>query len=1142
MPAVLSDPAPVPDTPVQRSQSAYHQYQHNSGYYSLSGSDDEHEAPTILERMPYRRPASYVTQPTQIIDKPAQKAQSSQRPSPVVQVPASSPLQSPAPKMTQKSNILRPGGLLANALAPLGTTFRAPLLAQKVPLKAPIIDLSDDEPKYRGEASSDDDEISITKVVDIVPTAFAKGGHTYPGGDGVTDGANPTSSKRSANTMGSALDTSSRVFKKSRQSAPLRAQPVEEDLQLDSIPDFNLRSKIQRIIDVFPSTTVRVCQTALNACKGNTEDAMAAISDKQSARIPYNNTEHASTQSNPGSPVRRRVMAPSQSIHDKWGAKALVHEKTLTKSPQNFVNTKAPVKRRKLVQGRKPQSSPTDESLKAPSPPIDGSDEDVDSDRTSEAKQDSRTELRLLQFFNTCSKKDLQDFANTDDQTAQLILSSRPFDDIQAVKSIKDVSTTKAVNSDGKERIRRAVGDKIVEICLETWTGFEAIDALVTQCEELGKPVAEGLEAWGVDIFGVPKASNLDMVPLELRPKKENLGTQTETNESEGVPSGSALASEAEHYSEDAQVTRQHRLSGDLRAPVAQPALMARDFVLKDYQIVGLNWLALLFQRNLSCILADEMGLGKTCQVIAFLAYLQETSVKGPHLVVVPGSTLENWLREFSVFCPGLIVEPYYGSDAARAPIRTEIMSNREAINVVITTYDVAVQSKDKRFLRKDLKPVVCVYDEAHVLRNSETQKYQALAAIPAQFRILLTGTPLQNNLRELASLLAFIMPSLFETHKDDLQTIFKYKAKTTNSTHAALLSRQRITRAKAMLKPFILRRKKYQVLKDLPKKINRVQYCELHQSQSDLYNAEVEHARHIVEHRAAGDIADEVTTNVLMQLRKASIHPLLFRRIFDDQKISAISKDLVNNKKWRPKIKRWRNLKADELCDEFSYLSDFELHTLCEENLELLSKYNLEEDEWMDSGKVGQLVELLLAYKANGDRVLVFSQFVIVLDILEAVMETLRMQYSRLDGSTKVNERQDLIDQFDSDTSITVFLLSTGAGGAGINLAAANKVVIFDASFNPQQDVQAENRAHRLGQKRDVEVIRLVTRGTVEEDILSLGEAKLSLDRRVAGDEGLEDDEEKVEAQVKKLLDEAMWKRIQGEPPTLAQDSVGCA
>ncbi len=334
------------------------------------------------------------------------------------------------------------------------------------------------------------------------------------------------------------------------------------------------------------------------------------------------------------------------------------------------------------------------------------------------------------------------------------------------------------------------------------------------------------------------------------------------------------------------------------------------------------------------------------------------------------------------------------------------------------------------------------------------------------------------------------------------------------------------------MLKPFILRRKKYQVLKDLPKKINRVQYCELHPSQSDLYTAEVEQARRIAENRTAGDIADEDTTNVLMKLRKAALHPLLFRRIFDDEKILGMSHDLVKDKKWRPKLKRWRNLKPDELCGELSWLSDFELHTLCEENLDTLTKYNLENDEWMDSGKVTQLAELLRACKANGDRVLVFSQFVIVLNILEAVMETLKMQYSRLDGSTKIDERQDMIDQFERDTDITVFLLSTGAGGAGINLVAANKVVIFDASFNPQQDVQAENRAHRLGQKRDVEVIRLVTGGTVEEDILSLGEAKLSLDRRVAGDEELEGEEDKVAAEVKKLVDEAMWRRVRGDQP----------
>ncbi len=194
------------------------------------------------------------------------------------------------------------------------------------------------------------------------------------------------------------------------------------------------------------------------------------------------------------------------------------------------------------------------------------------------------------------------------------------------------------------------------------------------------------------------------------------------------------------------------------------------------------------------------------------------------------------------------------------------------------------------------------------------------------------------------------------------------------------------------------------------------------------------------------------------------------------------------------------------------------------------MTPFSLQNDEWMDSGKVTKLTSLLRAYKEKGDRVLVFSQFTMVMDILEAVMETEEMSFFRLDGSTNMNERQPMIDQFTADPEITVFLLSTKAGGAGINLAAANKIVIFDSSFNPQEDIQAENRAHRVGQKREVEVVRLVTRNSIEEKIHALGETKLALDDRVAGVVADEGDDQKAKKQGAKIVEEMMIGEIKKE------------
>ena len=403
---------------------------------------------------------------------------------------------------------------------------------------------------------------------------------------------------------------------------------------------------------------------------------------------------------------------------------------------------------------------------------------------------------------------------------------------------------------------------------------------------------------------------------------------------------------------------------------------------------------------------------------------------------------------------------------------------------------------------------------------------------IPAVFRLLLTGTPLQNNLRELASLLGFILPSVFKQHAEDLEFVFNHKAKTMDETHAALLSAQRISRARSMMTPFVLRRKKHQVLKHLPAKLRRVEYCELTTSQLEIYKGREAQARRILADREAGKKTGSETTYIMTDLRKASIHPLLFRRIYDDGIISKMSKECLKEDEFSAS-------NVDLVYEDMSVMTDFELHTFCERYPKTMSTHALKKSEWMDSGKVAKLSELLLAFKAAGDRILVFSQFVMVMNVLEAVMETLKMSFFRLDGSTKIEERQDMIDQFYDDESITVFLLSTKAGGAGINLACANKVVIFDSSFNPQDDIQAENRAHRVGQKREVEVIRLVTRGTIEESIHALGETKLALDARVAGDAAAaaavadDNDGGKAEKAGAKKVEEMMMKRIRAEEGT---------
>lgn len=451
---------------------------------------------------------------------------------------------------------------------------------------------------------------------------------------------------------------------------------------------------------------------------------------------------------------------------------------------------------------------------------------------------------------------------------------------------------------------------------------------------------------------------------------------------------------------------------------------------------------------------------------MAFFAHLLTTGEKGPHLVVVPASTLENWLREFKNFCPGLSVEPYYGSQKERFEVRDTLKRN-PGFNVLVTTYNLATGDVyDRKFL-KEQKFNVCVYDEGHMLKNSSSSRYSGLMQLPAKFRLLLTGTPLQNNLQELASLLAFILPNVFKDKKEDLATIFKHKAKTSDDaeTNSALLSVTRIQKAKAMMTPFVLRRKKQQVLgKHLPEKTTRVEYCELNGIQRGLYDAEIAAAKEAIEARAVGKKPTKASSNLLMQLRKAAIHPFLFRRHFTDATIKKMSKAIM-------KEDAYKNNDATYIEEDMAVMNDFELNRLCLTFPNTLGKFAFKKEEWMNAGKIDALKRLILEYKGNGDRVLVFSQFTQVMDILESVMSTLDITFLRLDGSTKVEDRQDMIDQFYEEEDITVFLLSTKAGGFGINLACANKVVIFDSSFNPHDDRQAADRAHRVGQKRPVEV-----------------------------------------------------------------------
>ncbi|CAI4950540.1 AVN_HP_G0095960.mRNA.1.CDS.1 [Saccharomyces cerevisiae] len=559
-----------------------------------------------------------------------------------------------------------------------------------------------------------------------------------------------------------------------------------------------------------------------------------------------------------------------------------------------------------------------------------------------------------------------------------------------------------------------------------------------------------------------------------------------------------------------------------------KPRLLSPEISLKDYQQTGINWLNLLYQNKMSCILADDMGLGKTCQVISFFAYLKQINEPGPHLVVVPSSTLENWLREFQKFAPALKIEPYYGSLQEREELRDILERNAGKYDVIVTTYNLAAGNKyDVSFLKNRNFNVV-VYDEGHMLKNSTSERFAKLMKIRANFRLLLTGTPLQNNLKELMSLLEFIMPNLFISKKESFDAIFKQRAKTTddNKNHNPLLAQEAITRAKTMMKPFILRRRKDQVLKHLPPKHTHIQYCELNAIQKKIYDKEIqivlEHKRMIKDGELPKDAKEKSklqsssSKNLIMALRKASLHPLLFRNIYNDKIITKMSDAILDEPAYA------ENGNKEYIKEDMSYMTDFELHKLCCNFPNTLSKYQLHNDEWMQSGKIDALKKLLKTIIVDKqEKVLIFSLFTQVLDILEMVLSTLDYKFLRLDGSTQVNDRQLLIDKFYEDKDIPIFILSTKAGGFGINLVCANNVIIFDQSFNPHDDRQAADRAHRVGQTKEVNITTLITKDSIEEKIHQLAKNKLALDSYISEDKKSQD---VLESKVSDMLEDIIY------------------
>lgn len=722
----------------------------NSGYNSGIDSGDE-----LFDGL-HATPKKHLTQPTQILgSSPLRKAAE-------LQVPASSPFQSfngtvpqyiaespsrPSPdahyppsygaslsqslryqdaqvsnRQYQPSQAPRPSHL-ASSMAPTGTQFRTPHGVVRAPAPRqkpkPIVFKDDDGPRYRGTDSDDDNRIGV----DIKPSSFSKTrvhdgdrakmptGSVTNAGQRLPPAQNPSDYIRSfsnnsfdpASTVSGYQNnaqlarrpdsmtmgyTQQRPLNMPRpvhtgyaglQNFPSRAQPVQVDISPEDEPDENLRRKMLRCKGILPHKTYAEIRSAAVKMHLNDDDTLAFLT-----RDELVETEHL-----------QEALAPGPSMNATRGNNASIRERLMKPQKKNQVlmsgkpaeNVSLPddqaestkPARRRLQQGRKRRDSTPIESPVKPIIHL-----TIDSDEEAEADDDAGTPLsspepvtvptgfqgRVLNFLNTCNAMELSDLVSINIAQAEGFVSVQPY------ASLAQAEEYAAETKSGKKSTRAPIGEKIVENAQHMMESFEAVDYLVDECNRFAKPLTKEMNDWGFDVFGASKTGELAMTSLEDDSK------------------------------DDIQARQKERP----KTFIEQPSMMNSEITLKDYQVVGLNWLNLIWRQKLSCILADDMGLGKTCQVIAFLSHLVETGVKGPHLVVVPSSVLENWVREMERFSPGMVYEIYHGSQPERAVIAESILGKiqegNNEINVVFVTYDNSRRPDDNKFLRH-LKPTV---------------------------------------------------------------------------------------------------------------------------------------------------------------------------------------------------------------------------------------------------------------------------------------------------------------------------------------------------------------------------------------------------------------------------------------------------
>ncbi|XP_030059315.1 lymphoid-specific helicase [Microcaecilia unicolor] len=541
--------------------------------------------------------------------------------------------------------------------------------------------------------------------------------------------------------------------------------------------------------------------------------------------------------------------------------------------------------------------------------------------------------------------------------------------------------------------------------------------------------------------------------------------------------------------------------------PFQQPKLFTGG-IMRWYQVEGMEWLRMLWENGINGILADEMGLGKTVQCIATVAAMVERGVSGPFFVCGPLSTLPNWMSEFKRFCPEIPTLLYHGDQQERRKLARKIHKREGLLQiqpVVITSFEIAM--RDRQMLQ-NFHWKYLILDEGHRIKNMNCRLVRELKQFNSDNKLLLTGTPLQNNLAELWSLLNFLLPDVFDDLKS-FESWFDITAISQNAENIVANEWEQniLHMLHQILTPFLLRRLKSDVTLEVPPKREVIVYAPLSQKQESFYTA-------IVNRSIMKILGQEKSKEPEVELSASGRPKRRSRKVIDyceqDDDTHDDMEKLINQlikqeeeRKERPVMDFQLTMDSDinlkmsnvmmllRKCCNHPYLIEYPLDPATQE-------FKVDEELVKSSGKFLVLDRMLPELKKRGHKVLIFSQMTRMLDILLDYCYLREYNFSRLDGSMSYTEREKNIHMFNTDPEVFIFLVSTRAGGLGINLTAADTVIIYDSDWNPQCDLQAQDRCHRIGQTKPVVVYRLVTTNTIDQKIVERAGAKRKLEKLV--------------------------------------------